>query len=167
MKSIYLCGFMGCGKSHIGRLLAEEKGMPFVDLDGYIAEKEGRSIPEIFEQSGEPYFRQLEADCIRELDRGYVVATGGGALINENTADFADKHGITVFLDAEFELCYERIKGDTNRPLVMNNTREQLFELFERRREIYERHSRVTVKVTGIAEKTLENINQELKNADI
>lgn len=162
MKSIYLCGFMGCGKSYIGRLLAERHGMPFVDLDEYIVEKEKRSIPEIFEQNGEPYFRQLEADCIKELEGGYVVATGGGALINENTALYANTHGITVFLDAEFELCYERIKNDTNRPLVVNNTVEQLRELFEKRREIYRAHSRFTVKVKGIEEKTLENINMEL-----
>ena len=162
-RSIYLCGFMGCGKSHIGRLLAKNKGMPFVDLDSYIVEKEGRSIPEIFEQSGEPYFRQLEADCIRELEGGYVVATGGGTLINENTAEYANGHGVTVFLDAEFELCYGRIRNDTNRPLVVNNTEEQLREIFEKRRVLYEKHSRVTAKVTGIEEKTLENINSLLE----
>ena len=162
MRSIYLCGFMGCGKSHIGRLLAEQKCMPFVDLDDYIVEKEGRSIPEIFEQSGEPYFRQLEAECLKELDSGYVVATGGGTLINEGTSEFANAHGVTVFLDAEFELCYGRIKNDSNRPLVVNNTEEQLREIFEKRREIYRAHSRFTVKVTGIEEKTLENINLEL-----
>lgn len=163
MRSIYLCGFMGCGKSYIGRLLAERKGMPFADLDSYIVEKEGRSIPEIFEQNGEPHFRQLEAKYITELDSGYVVATGGGALINESTAKFANEHGITVFLDADFELCYERIKNDTNRPLVMNNTEEQLRELFEKRRIIYKKHSRFTVRVTGIEEQTLENINMELE----
>lgn len=162
MRSIYLCGFMGCGKSHIGKLLAEDKGMPFVDLDGYIVEKEGRSIPEIFEQSGEGYFRQLEAECLKELEGGYVVATGGGTLINESTAEYANAHGVTVFLDAEFELCYGRIKNDKNRPLVVNNTEEQLREIFEKRRVKYEKHSRVTAKVTGIEEQTLENINSLL-----
>ena len=162
-RSIYLCGFMGCGKSYIGRLLAEEKSMPFVDLDSYIVEKEGRSIPEIFEQSGEAYFRQLEADCRKELEGGYVVATGGGTLINESTAEYARSHGITLFLDADFPLCYGRIKDDTNRPLVMNNTEEQLRELFEKRRAIYEKHSRVTVKVMGIEEQTLANINSLLE----
>lgn len=163
-RSIYLCGFMGCGKSYIGRLLAERKGMPFVDLDSYIVEKEGRSIPEIFEQDGEPFFRQLEAKYIKELDSGYVVATGGGALINENTALYANTHGITVFLDAEFELCWERIKDDANRPLVVNNTKEQLREIFEKRREIYERRSQVVVSVKGIEEETLKSINSELEH---
>lgn len=163
MRSIYLCGFMGCGKSYIGKLLAERKGMPFADLDSYIVEKEGRSIPEIFQHSGEPYFRQLEASCIKELE-GCVVATGGGALINENTAEYANAHGITLFLDAEFELCYDRIKEDGNRPLVVNNTKEQLREIFEKRREIYKKHSQITVKVRGIEEETLKNINTELEN---
>lgn len=162
-RSIYLCGFMGCGKSHIGRLLAQQRGMPFVDLDRYIVEKEGRTIPEIFEQSGEGYFRQLEADCVRELDSGYVVATGGGTLINESTAQYANEHGVTVFLDAEFEMCWERIKDDTNRPLVVNNTEEQLREIFEKRRVLYKKHSHVVAKVTGIEEKTLENITSQLE----
>ena len=87
------------------------------------------------------------------------MATGGGTLINEKTAEYANAHGITVFLDAEFELCYERIKGDSNRPLVVNNTKERLREIFEQRRLIYEKHSRVTVKVTGIEEQTLQNID--------
>lgn len=162
MRSIYLCGFMGCGKSYIGRRLAEQRGMPFADLDSYIVEKEKRSIPEIFEQDGEPYFRLLEAKYIKELSNGCVVATGGGALINENTALYANTNGITVFLDAEFELCYERIKNDRNRPLVVNNTEEQLREIFEKRREIYERHSQVVVSVKGIEEETLKSINFEL-----
>ena len=158
MRSVYLCGFMGCGKSYIGRLLAEEMRMPFVDLDGYIVEKEGRSIPKIFEQSGEAYFREMEAVCIKELQGGYVVATGGGTLINENTARFANEHGLTVFLDAEFELCYGRIKGDRNRPLAVSNTKEELRELFEKRRGVYRKHPQVAVKVTGVEEMTLENI---------
>jgi len=149
MKSIYLCGFMGCGKSHIGRRLSKRLNMPLVDLDEYIVQKEKRSIPEIFEQSGEPYFRQLEADCLKELEEGYIVATGGGTLINENTAKYANGHGITVFLDAIFPVCYGRIKNDANRPLVVNNTKEQLEEIFNTRRKIYKAHSAITVRAAG------------------
>ena len=131
MRSIYLCGFMGCGKSHIGRRLSKRLGMPFVDLDDYIVLKEKRSIPEIFSQSGEPYFRRLEAECLKELSDGYIVATGGGTLINEETARYANAHGTTVFLDAIFPVCYGRIKNDDNRPLVVNNTKEELEEIVE------------------------------------
>lgn len=140
---------MGCGKSHIGRRLSKKLNIPFIDLDSYIAEKENRTIPEIFEQSGEPYFRQLEADCLKELREGYIVATGGGTLINDDTAKFANAHGITVFLDARFPVCYGRIKDDQNRPLVVNNTREQLYRIFLKRKSIYKRNSAVTVKAEG------------------
>ncbi len=143
--SIYLCGFMGCGKSHIGRMVARAMGRTYVDLDRVIVECEGMSIPEIFEKFGEPHFRQLEAKYIRDLSEGYVVATGGGALINGSTAEFAKKSGVSVYINASFETCYERIKNDSNRPLVVKNTKEQLRELYNLRAEIYKRNSIYTV----------------------
>ena len=145
MRNIYLCGFMGCGKSYMGRKLSEMLGCTLVDLDAYIEEKEGRTIPEIFAQDGEPHFRELEAKYIREMPENCVVATGGGAIINPVTAETARNAGTVVFLDADFELCYNRIKGDTHRPLVMKNTKEQLFELFSKRREIYLKNSDFSV----------------------
>ena len=120
--SVYLCGFMGCGKSHIGRMLAAELDRKLVDLDRVIVEREGMSIPDIFAQFGEPHFRRLEAKYIRELSGGYIVATGGGALINDETAEFARQSGLSVYINTSFEICYERIKNDHNRPLVMKNT---------------------------------------------
>lgn len=149
MKSIFLCGFMGCGKTHTGKLLAKRLKLPFVDLDEYIVKRENRSIPEIFEQSGEPYFRELESECLKELGEGCIVATGGGTLINENTAEYANKQGVTVFLDARFPVCYGRIKDDKNRPLAVNNTREQLYRIYLKRRKIYKKHSKITVKAEG------------------
>lgn len=141
MSSIYLCGFMGCGKSHIGRMLARAMKREFTDLDRVIVEREGMSIPDIFAQYGEPHFRSLEAKYIRELSDGYVIATGGGALINDSTAEFARQSGLSVYINTSFENCYERIKNDANRPLVVNNTKEQLRELYEARSAIYRRNS--------------------------
>lgn len=139
--SVYLCGFMGCGKSHIGRQLATAMNRRFVDLDRYIVNAEGMTIPEIFDKYGEPHFRKLEAKYIRELSDGSIVATGGGALINDETAAFAKESGLSVYINTAFEVCYKRIKGDTNRPLVMNNTPEQLEELYNKRAEIYRRNA--------------------------
>ncbi len=136
-STVYLCGFMGCGKSHIGRLLSAQMNRELVDLDKYIVAMEKLSIPEIFNKFGEPHFRKLEAKYIRELAGGKIVATGGGALINDETAKFARESGISVYINTSFEICYRRIKGDTNRPLVMNNTPEQLEELYNKRAEIY------------------------------
>lgn len=145
MRNIYLCGFMGCGKSYTGKKLAEKMGCTMVDLDAYIEEKEGRTIPEIFAQDGEPHFRELEAKYIREMPENSVVATGGGAIINPVTAETARNAGTVIFLDADFELCYSRIKGDAHRPLVMKNTKEQLEQLFNTRREIYLKNSDFSV----------------------
>lgn len=143
--SVYLCGFMGCGKSHIGRLLAAELGREFLDMDRYIVEHEKMSIPQIFEKFGEPHFRRLEAKYIRQLSGGYIVATGGGALINEHTAQFARESGLSVYINTSFENCYDRIKNDTNRPLVVNNTPEQLRQIYDARAEIYRRNSMAMV----------------------
>ena len=162
MKTVYLCGFMGCGKSFLGKRLAKKLNVPFTDLDDYIVKKEGRSIPEIFAADGEPYFRKVEAQCIRELSGGGVVATGGGALLNPETAAFANETGDTVFLDVSFSACYGRIKNDTNRPLVVNNTREQLNELYNKRRVIYRKHARYTVKAGGDAQPIIEYILKTL-----
>ncbi|MBD5128966.1 MAG: shikimate kinase [Ruminococcaceae bacterium] len=132
---------MGCGKSHVGRLIAATLNRRFLDLDRYIVNAEGMSIPEIFEKFGEPHFRQLEAKYIRELSDGSIVATGGGALINDDTAKFARENGLSVYINTAFEVCCKRISGDTNRPLVMNNTPEQLEELYNKRAEIYRRNA--------------------------
>ena len=163
MKNVYLCGFMGCGKSHMGRILAKRLNCTLVDLDAYIEEKEGRSIPEIFASEGEPHFRKLEEKYIREMPSDSIVATGGGAVINPVTAESARNAGTVVFLDADFELCYDRIKGDTHRPLVMKNTKEQLRELFNTRREIYLRHSDFSVNSNLTEAEILEQILKGLK----
>ncbi len=162
-KTVYLCGFMGCGKSTIGRLLARRLGTGFTDLDAYIEKKEGMSIPEIFEKRGEGYFRAAESRALEELGAsGGVVATGGGALLSEANAQTAAKNGITIFIDTPFEICYGRIKGDKNRPIAYNSTREQLLERFEYRRPIYIKNSRSSVDGSGtpmgIADQIMKNL---------
>lgn len=141
MSTVYLCGFMGCGKSHIGRQLASALGRQFVDLDRYIINAEQMTIPFIFEKFGEPHFRKLEAKYIKELSEDKVVATGGGALINDETAEYARQSGLSVYINTSFEICYNRIKDDTNRPLVVNNSKDELKKLYETRDKIYRRNA--------------------------
>lgn len=97
MRPVYLCGFMGCGKSHIGRMLARECTAVFIDLDRYIVDNQKMTIPEIFAQKGEPYFRDLEAQYIRNFKGRTIVATGGGAILRDETAEFARKQGVVIF----------------------------------------------------------------------
>ncbi len=145
--TIYLCGFMGCGKSTIGKLLSKKLGMSFTDLDSYIENKENMSIPEIFKTKGEPYFREEEAKAVEALadKNNYVIACGGGTILNDKSAETASKCGTVIFLDVPFELCYSRIKDDTNRPLVVNNSKDELHEIFIRRHEIYLKNSDICI----------------------
>lgn len=163
MKNVYLCGFMGCGKSHIGRLLAKRLDRRFVDLDGYIEEQEGKPISRIFAEEGEPYFREAEARYIREMPEGCIVATGGGAVISPDTAEAAAKTGTIVFLDAGFELCYRRIANDTRRPLVVSNTKEQLAELYRIRRAVYRKRATLVVDANGIDRDIVFEIEKGLR----
>lgn len=152
MSVLFLCGFMGCGKSTVGRKLASRLSWSFFDLDTVIVEREGMSIPEIFQKKGEPFFRELEGTVLRDTAQnaagqgtGAVVATGGGTLLHPETAALARDLGKVIFLDASFGVCYGRIEGDGNRPLVVNNTRSQLQGIYRQRREIYRAHSDFTV----------------------
>ncbi|MBR6873814.1 MAG: shikimate kinase [Ruminococcus sp.] len=134
MKTIFLCGFMGCGKTTAGKLLSDETGRVFVDMDAYIEDYEHRTIAEIFASDGEAYFRQLEREAVERLaPSGFIVATGGGAMVDPVNAEAAKKGGEVVLIDTPFELCYERIKGDRKRPLAAGSTREELLARYEAR----------------------------------
>ena len=161
MRAIFLCGFMGCGKTTVGKKLSALLSCGFTDLDEYIVKKEGKPIPEIFSQNGEDYFRQAEERCLKELSEktGGVIALGGGAILNPNTANTANSCGITVFIDVPFETSYERIKDDENRPIAAKSTKEQLFELYEKRLPVYKsnsKHSVFGIDSEDIAEKIRE-----------
>ena len=141
-KPVYLCGFMGCGKTTIGRLLAKKLGKEFIDLDDYIEQREGMTIPEIFAQKGEPYFRQKESEALSDLPPSAgVVATGGGTLLSEVNGELARSLGTVVFIDCPFEVCYGRIKDDPHRPIAASSTKEQLKERYEQRKPLYQAHS--------------------------
>ena len=102
-KNIILCGFMGCGKSTVGTLLAKKTGMAFVDLDSYIEKQENKTIARIFEESGEAHFRELEKQAARALSekKGVVIAAGGGTLTFQENVDSLKNGGIISASDAE------------------------------------------------------------------
>jgi shikimate kinase len=140
---IYIVGFMGCGKTTVGRALADELGWHFVDLDEQIEQHEGAAISEIFDTRGEPAFRALETAALRErvrsvqTGRPQVISLGGGALLAEENFELVANHGISVWLDCEFSRIEQRIAGQTHRPLARDP--EQLRQMFEARRERYAR----------------------------
>ena len=142
-KSVFLIGFMGVGKSSITLELGHLLGLDTVEMDDYIVQQEGRSIPEIFDQDGEGYFRQVERTVVVTLGEGEprVISCGGGAMLNPDSADYARKNGAVVLLDESFDTCYGRIQGDTNRPIVQRSTREELHQLFDKRSGTYRAHA--------------------------
>ncbi len=138
---IYLVGFMGSGKTTIGRLLAERLGWRFADLDDEIEAEEKTSIAEIFESRGEAEFRRIEAEMlglhVRDIERGQpaVIALGGGAFAQAACRELAMQHGIAVWLDCPFETVQRRVAPTTHRPLARDP--ERFAALYETRREFY------------------------------
>ena len=162
--TVFLCGFMGCGKTTVGRIAAKKLGCGFFDTDDLIVEDQKMTIPEIFEQKGEPYFRKVEAEIVKSMcGRSAVIACGGGAMLNPDTAAAAAKGGEVGFLDVPLEVCYERISGDSNRPIAAGSTKEQLKERYDQRREIYLKHSTIRIDFIGSPMETAEHIAAELR----
>ena len=132
---IYLVGFMGCGKSTVGRALADELGWSFFDLDDEIESGAGSTIGEIFDKHGEPVFRTIEASTlakrVRAIQYGHpqVVSLGGGALMRDENFELISNNGVTIWLDAPFEVIEKRVAAESHRPLARDP--EKLRELFE------------------------------------
>ena len=125
--NIVLTGFMGVGKTAVGREAAAQLDRPFVDVDDLIVEEAGMSIPEIFEQQGEAHFRGLERTILRRLaaEQGQVIATGGGALVNAANRELMTRTSLVVCLSATLNAIEERIGEDANRPMLATPDRQQ------------------------------------------
>ncbi len=157
--TVFLCGFMGCGKTTVGKIAAKKLGCTFCDTDDMIVEDQKMSIPDIFAQKGEPYFRKVEAEIVKSMcGKPAVVACGGGAMLNPDTAAAAAESGAVVFLDVDFETCYERICDDKNRPIAASSSKEELRERFNARRDIYLRHSTIQLDSSGSPMETADKI---------
>lgn len=165
MNNLYLCGFMGCGKTTIGQAFAKIQGRKYLDLDQLLVQRQGRTIPEIFAQDGEEGFRAIEQETLRSTQeyKGAVISTGGGILTKRENGAICNKLGVLVFLDLPFDLCYQRIQGDTNRPLVMQNTKEQLEELFNRRRTVYLAESGLVLDAAGTVQEIVARLEEAVK----
>ncbi|MBZ5595258.1 MAG: shikimate kinase [Acidobacteriia bacterium] len=140
---IYLTGFMASGKTTIGRLLADELGWQFVDLDKEIEAQQGISIAEIFDTRGEQEFRRIETEAIRahlrliERGRPAVIAFGGGAFVQPENFTMLENNGITIWLDCPLETVRKRVAQASHRPLARDAQR--LDELYRERQAAYAR----------------------------
>ena len=140
-KMVALCGFMGCGKSALGKRAAEALGREFLDLDEYIEDKAGKTVSEIFADAGETGFRDLEHEALKEATacRDVILALGGGTVLFERNVLALRNAGVPVILlDAPLSLLKARLKNDTKRPLLQQGDREKVIEdLYSKRIDIY------------------------------
>lgn len=140
MKPIILTGFMGCGKSTVGRLLAKKMQRRFEDADMVIEQQTGMTIPQIFEQEGEEFFRRMEARALSSLleDSSLVLATGGGAVLQQENRELFMRKGVVVFLKAEPAVIYKRVSENNLRPLAKGKSLEELAQMYQSRMPYYE-----------------------------
>jgi len=140
-KTVVLVGMMGAGKTAVGTALARVLGVRFLDSDEEIVRAADRSIAEIFERDGEPFFRARETEVIRRLlrDTPCILSTGGGAFLSDSNRALIHEAGVSVWLRADLELLWQRVRHKSTRPLLRTaNPRETLRGLYEARLPFYQ-----------------------------
>ncbi|MFN6567256.1 shikimate kinase [Dendronalium sp. ChiSLP03b] len=168
--NLYLIGMMGVGKSTVGDLLAKQLGYTFLDTDNIITQLTGKTINQLFAESGEAAFRQLESDVLAQVcaRKELVIATGGGIVLRRENWSYLH-HGLIVWLDAPLELLYTRLAEDTTRPLLQDaDPQGKLRSLLEQRTPLYSQADlRITLREgetpEEIANKVMEAIPSVLK----
>jgi shikimate kinase len=161
---IFLIGMPGSGKSTVGKLLAVELGLPFIDLDVEIEKDEGKPVKEIFSDAGEAYFRRAESKTLKRVSTApndFIIATGGGAPCFHNGIDVINQAGLSIFLDIPVAELLARVEKDSNRPLLLssdqNALKAKLETIRERRLPCYQQ-AKITVSSSAI-ESILPKIN--------
>jgi len=165
MKNIILTGFMGTGKTAVGRELSRILDMKLIDADTEIEKSEKITINEIFKQFGEPRFREIETDMIRKLSesKNTIISTGGGAVLKQENMDILRKNGVIVCLTASPETIFERTSTNNDRPLLqVENPLKKINELLNFRKPFYEKAD-VMIDTEGkpplrIAEEIIEKV---------
>lgn len=171
-KTVVMVGMMGAGKTAVGTALARVLGAPFLDSDEEIVRAADRSIAEIFERDGEAFFRARETEVLHRLLRGApcVLSTGGGAFLSETNRALIRDAGVSLWLRADLELLWQRVRHKTTRPLLRTaNPRETLRGLYEARLPFYQQadlaiDSSAALSVEDMAARVVESL---LTRADV
>jgi shikimate kinase len=139
-RNVILIGFMGTGKSTVGKLLAQRLGWGYTDVDEWIEKQMNMTIRELFQSHGEPAFRSMESKALSELlaADNQIVATGGGAVLLESNRTCMLANGLVVALTANPETIISRVSRDQNRPLLQGNLQERVYTLLEQRKDVYD-----------------------------
>ncbi len=163
---IVLCGFMGCGKTTVGKIISKRTELEFIDMDSYIEKKEGCSVKEIFEKHGEEYFRELEHRACVELSnkKNCVISSGGGAMTYERNIRALEEKTRIIFLSVPLEDIKFRLRNDTKRPLLQRPDRDKaMAELYNKRLPYYNAAARYVIRPGNGPAATAEKIIEILK----
>ncbi len=161
-NNISLIGFMGTGKTSVGRLLSQKLKRESIDTDEMIEKETAMTIGEIFEQEGEAHFRKIEGELVKRLsgETNRIILCGGGVVLNKENIQNLRNGGKTVLLEAEPEEIYRRIQKDQTRPLLKGKMNlKTIKEILEQRQEAYLASGDIVVKTTN---KTLEEVSDEI-----
>lgn len=155
MNNLILCGFMGCGKTTLGKKLAGHFGRELIDTDSEIVKREGKSIADIFATYGEPYFRRLETELIKEFSarENLIISLGGGLAANTDNHPYLKAAGKVILLDCGIDETLNRIMGDNSRPLTKGG-KEDIINRYNLRKPIYEAVADVIIDSAKSEEKT-------------
>ena len=151
-KNIFIIGSMGSGKTSIGKILAKNNHLSFLDTDHEIIRSCGYSIPDIFEKFGEEHFRNLETEQLRKMDaiENHVISTGGGIILKDDNKKLMKSLGLIIFLDINISSQMDRVKNRKNRPLLNDkNLKDNLLSLKKIRDPIYKKISNYIIDVSG------------------
>ena len=151
-KNIFIVGSMGSGKTSIGKMLAKNNNLSFLDTDHEIIRSCGYSIPDIFEEFGEEHFRGLETEQLRKMNaiENHVISTGGGIILRDDNKKLMKDLGIIIFLDININSQIDRVKNRKNRPLLNNKSlKDNLLSLKKIRDPIYKKISNYIIDVSG------------------
>lgn len=160
MSTIYLIGFMGSGKSTIGKALSRAMNGSYVDTDAYIEEKHQQHIKDMFAELGEDVFRTYESEALKELTSFDIVSTGGGIVEREENITVMRENGKIVYLQADFTDIIERLQHDDTRPLWNPDEIDSMKALFERRQAMYKEAADITIHTSG---KAILDIVEEIR----
>lgn len=159
MKAIFLTGFMGSGKTTVGRMLSSYLHIPVIDTDEMIVARTGLSIKSIFNLQGEPYFRELEKNTLCGVPtKDIIVTTGGGIVIDKENRDWMKQNGLIIYLHCEFNEIWQRLYEDVSRPLLVNQDKTQIESIYNSRQSAYQEYH-FMVDTTNI---TLDEITRQI-----
>ena len=165
-KNIVLIGFMGSGKTSVGKRLSMNLKREFIDMDDFIEKREGMSVTEIFEKRGEAAFREMEAELCRRfaVPKGKIIATGGGVIKSAENTENLKKGGVIIYLSSTPERIAYNLRFDNTRPLLAgDNKEEKIAELMAAREGLYNSCADITIDVSELnLEETLKEIYKAL-----